>query len=233
MPVMNGYEATRAIRQSECKTGKHIPIIAMTANAMESDRDQCLAAGMDDYISKPFQTEVLQVMLEKWIGATSAYAAACNVETADGGTDGGAAAAGRTAGDATGTADGNDASGTASSEDAGSDLVVIDYEKFTKKFNEKQAKQLLAVFCTDTSKQLPTLGLLVADNDFDGVAKLAHSIKGAASMIFAEGVAAEARALEAAGKEQKLDVMPELFMRLSKQFEKLKSYAVQELQVLK
>jgi len=58
MPVMDGLEATRRIRAGE--QGWHIPIIAMTANAMESDREECMAAGMDDYVSKPIKSEELQ-----------------------------------------------------------------------------------------------------------------------------------------------------------------------------
>jgi signal transduction histidine kinase/CheY-like chemotaxis protein len=64
MPVMSGYEATAAIRKLE--TGDaHVPIIAMTANAMKGDREQCLAAGMDDYIAKPVDPRVLSTMLKK------------------------------------------------------------------------------------------------------------------------------------------------------------------------
>jgi CheY-like chemotaxis protein len=52
MPEMDGFEATRAIRRVERHTGTHVPIIAITANALEGDRDACIATGMDDYISK-------------------------------------------------------------------------------------------------------------------------------------------------------------------------------------
>lgn len=69
MPEMDGYEATRAVRlrEREANIG-HVPIIALTANAMSGDREQCLRAGMDDYLAKPFTQEQLGAVLEKWLG---------------------------------------------------------------------------------------------------------------------------------------------------------------------
>ena len=68
MPVMDGYEATQALRVYEKEGGmKHLPVIAMTANAMEGDKDNCLSAGMDDYISKPVNQLALKETLAKWL----------------------------------------------------------------------------------------------------------------------------------------------------------------------
>jgi CheY-like chemotaxis protein len=66
MPVMDGLTATREIRRWEHERGFHIPVIAMTANAMEGDREKCLEAGMDDYIAKPIRREDVFALVEKW-----------------------------------------------------------------------------------------------------------------------------------------------------------------------
>jgi CheY-like chemotaxis protein len=63
---MDGYEATIAIRAHEASGGTHVPIIAMTAYAMSNDRERCLQAGMDDYIRKPVNAEVLQTIVQQW-----------------------------------------------------------------------------------------------------------------------------------------------------------------------
>ena len=66
MPVMDGLTATQEIRKWEQGKGCHIPVIAMTANAMEGDREKCLEAGMDDYIAKPIRREDVFALVEKW-----------------------------------------------------------------------------------------------------------------------------------------------------------------------
>ncbi|MEA2687668.1 MAG: hypothetical protein QOD51_275 [Candidatus Eremiobacteraeota bacterium] len=66
MPDVDGFEATREIRRAETTRGGHVPIVAMTANALDGDREACLAAGMDDYLAKPVQLAALRALVERF-----------------------------------------------------------------------------------------------------------------------------------------------------------------------
>ncbi len=67
MPGMDGLECTRLIRERERKLGGHVPIIGMTANVMDEDRQACLDVGMDDYMTKPFNTGQFGDMIDRWL----------------------------------------------------------------------------------------------------------------------------------------------------------------------
>ena len=67
MPEVDGFEATALIRKMEGRSA-HTPIVAMTANAMQGDRERCLDAGMDDYVAKPVRPKDLQTVLDTWLG---------------------------------------------------------------------------------------------------------------------------------------------------------------------
>jgi CheY-like chemotaxis protein len=75
MPELDGYQATAAIRESEAGRDKHLTVVAMTAHALKGDRERCVAAGMDDYLSKPLRPHELDAVLERWLGAAPAAAA--------------------------------------------------------------------------------------------------------------------------------------------------------------
>ena len=87
MPLMDGFEATRTIRTLEAQSGKHTTIVAITAQASATDRAACLAAGMDDYLTKPITSKKLGELLEKWIsqeildGSANIVLAAANSES--------------------------------------------------------------------------------------------------------------------------------------------------------
>ena len=74
MPVMGGIEATQNIREAESTMGEHVPIVALTARAMEDDRMRCIEAGMDDYLSKPIEVEELKRVLQRFLGRSGAAA---------------------------------------------------------------------------------------------------------------------------------------------------------------
>ena len=83
MPDMDGFEATRQWRaQEQANGGERIPIIAVTANALEGDRDVCLASGMDDFLAKPFTQQALAAMLQRWVPAAATAALGARAELA-------------------------------------------------------------------------------------------------------------------------------------------------------
>jgi PAS domain S-box-containing protein len=84
MPVMDGFSATRVIREQEKDAGSRIPIIALTANNQEADRKNCLACGMDDFLSKPFERNALIMLLEKWLPADGESKLSCSVSNKGG-----------------------------------------------------------------------------------------------------------------------------------------------------
>ncbi len=84
MPIMDGFEATRKIREIEAEQGRHTAIIAVTANAMPGDRERCLQAGMNDYLAKPFYPEAFAAMVQRWMpGPESAPSAPPSVPVID------------------------------------------------------------------------------------------------------------------------------------------------------
>jgi PAS domain S-box-containing protein len=150
MPGINGYEATAKIREIEQTTGQHVPIIAMTANAMKGDRELCLAAGMDDYIAKPLRQADLFHAVEQ-------FARSCTLqETAQ-------------AEDVLGTLAPNIEIETASFDLAG-------FRESTG--DEKLMRKLVAIFAEDSQKYLRKAEKALTAGKTRPLYEAAHSLKG-------------------------------------------------------
>jgi CheY-like chemotaxis protein/HPt (histidine-containing phosphotransfer) domain-containing protein len=176
MPVMDGYEATRRIRELEGSSQSSIPIIAITASAMKGDREKCLAAGMDDYISKPINRDELFRVLRKYLKAVG--------PPADSGL-----AAGDTAEDHPPLPD---LQGIDVSE--GLRRLGVSWERFSK---------LLLRFSGGQTEVFEELRQAVENGDRENVRLLAHSLAGAAGNISATALRKAAKDLEHAAAGDK------------------------------
>lgn len=192
MPVMDGYTATRIRRSREAELRlERILIIAMTANAMAGDREKCLAAGMDEYLSKPMNRGLLETTLRKWLPKQAqsrlpAEAAAAPVApaAASGATASIALALGENLAqaDPQGVRD-----GAALDQEIVRDLLDVMGEEFT---------ELVGVYLEDTPKNLSLLESAAARNDSSGLIAPSHSLKSTSANLGAMTLAEIAKRIE-------------------------------------
>jgi signal transduction histidine kinase/DNA-binding response OmpR family regulator/HPt (histidine-containing phosphotransfer) domain-containing protein len=197
MPNMDGYEATRSIRISELGGGR-VPIIAMTADAMKGDRERCLDAGMDDYLSKPVKPAELVMKLEKWLAPIEEELEELEALPEEEGS-----------GSPAGT------------------LPVFDEAAFMARAmgDASLARTLIRMFIQDTPAKVAKISAAVSDGDFLLAAQLAHLIKGAAANLSCKALREAAAEMEAAGAAEDLVTLerlsPELRLRFSELMEAL------------
>nr|MDQ3621219.1 response regulator [Verrucomicrobiota bacterium] len=154
MPKMDGFEATRRIRELELESGRHTPIIAMTAHAMVGDRERCLAAGMDDYISKPLQKDELLAVIERVRIAHAPAALPANPSHAE------------AAGEARGTKAGSRA------------LPIFTREKLLDQLEGDEAllEEIIALFEENTPRLLVEIRDSIAARDSGELTRSAHAL---------------------------------------------------------
>jgi two-component system sensor histidine kinase/response regulator len=170
MPVMDGFAATSEIRRREGNE-RHTTIIAMTANALDGDEEKCLAAGMDDYISKPVKADVLLRKLEKWIRPAE-------TAVSSEGLNGAAAPVGKTRPDVIDRA--RLASLRADQDPGEADFVT----------------ELIDMFLNQTATHMKLFREVVSSNDAKEIRRLAHFLKGSSASIGAAQLASLCERLE-------------------------------------
>jgi two-component system sensor histidine kinase/response regulator len=184
MPVMDGFEATRLIRERETATRSerqtsHIPIIAVTANAMQGDREHCLAAGMDDYLAKPIQLDTLRAVLHLWAAPPATV-------------------------DASPSSTPSDDRGIFDAAQMFHNIGE-DHELFA---------QLIVLFLDRYQTMLTAIKEGLISADAQAVKHAAHALKGTASNLCASEVALAASRLEAVGHLGTLHDAPPVYAQL-------------------
>ena len=213
MPEMDGLEATRHIRERQRNRRQpsnyksSIIIVAMTANAMNGDREKCLAAGMDDYLAKPVRPEDIRTVVERWA------AAAVKSETP-------AATVAQT----------ETATATVATQ-AGSPTTVptrppVDMERlndFTSG-NAEELRDLINLYLNQTREQIAQLLAAVKAGKAPDVRRLAHSCAGASATCGMAGILPPLRELEREGESGQLNHAPELAEQAEQEFHRIQTF---------
>jgi PAS domain S-box-containing protein len=193
MPELDGLEATQRIRQMEL-VGKHTPIIAMTAHAMKGDKERCLEAGMDDYLSKPLNPKEVMATIEYW---------------AQGGGEGFP--------EESHPKEVMDENNFPEPVDLAGGLSRVMGEK-------ELYKAIFGEFIEDIEKKYPHLVSAYKQDDFAALARLAHYIKGAALNLGADPLGMFAKELEMKAKAQDMEHVEELLERIEIEIPRLKEF---------
>ena len=202
MPNMDGYEATAGIRRREKEAGGHIPIIAMTANALQGDREKALEAGMDDYIAKPVKAGEIGEILQRWVSVEEDSGNDAEVEGPDGAKDvsvnGGGAAVPN-------ALDPTTLENLADLEEDGEQSLMA---------------ELAGMFLEGTQSCLVTLREAVDGNDAKSVREAAHTLKGSSGSIGATRMQEVCERLQESAEAGDLREAPRLLGRLEEELER-------------
>jgi CheY-like chemotaxis protein len=205
MPEMGGIEATVEIRRIEEETGAHVPIIALTAHAMQGDRERCLQASMDGYVSKPLRRHDLHAEISRVVDAAAASlpGPASVTASAPAASAEGFGEPGR--------------SGTRRPDPRGATGVKRQYEE-----DRELLRQLAEIFLQDYPVRLADIRTALARRDAPGLARAAHTFKGSVGVLCDDGPLPVTRELELAAKAGDLTRAEVICGELEEQIELLR-----------
>ena len=232
MPRLDGYSATAAIRAREAGSGRHVPIVAMTAHALKGDRERCLQAGMDDYLTKPLERGELHRVLAEWVsgaaarpGGASAVAARADgsaatadespsPQIADEGSPGLDAEEGSSGPDADEASSGPDADEASSSPTADDWLDPEAAARLRAEHSAATLRSLAALFEREAPARLADLSEAARRRDPEPLWEAAHRLKSSCRIVGAVGMERLCAELEDHGRAGRLDVAGHLVARL-------------------
>jgi two-component system sensor histidine kinase/response regulator len=199
MPVMDGFAATAEIRrhERECGRARTLPIIAITANALQGDQEACLAAGMDDYLSKPFTQQELASVLGRWI-ALPLPAGAHPDERAP--LPPAAAPPAPPAPSRAAAAHAAMPREGAPQRDAINRHALENIRALSKERGDALVQRVVAAYVDDTPQHLNTLRQAIAGVDPGNLRKIAHSLKSSSANVGAETLAQMCKDMETLGR---------------------------------
>jgi len=228
MPEMDGFEATQRIREWERERGLHIPIIAMTAHAMQGDRERCLEAGMDDYVSKPIEPKVLFNVLDRWVQGNLAAKQPEPVQDYSTGGDafspdfddglfGESAPSG-----SHGTAEAAPALGVLSTVET--PPVNFDDALYRFEGDRQFMMEMFREYKDHLRGRIDEIYAALNDHDANRLCRLAHNLKGVSLNFSADPLAAVALKLEELGRREDLTDAPALVAQLDAETQRLEAY---------
>ncbi len=201
MPELDGFEATRLIRQSENQS-THTPIVAMTANALKDDRERCLRAGMDDYVSKPIFMKELRRVLDRWVAKTVVFPEVPGVVTT------GAAAPIELTTKAVGV----------------TSLIEWEHLRMMTDHDETGMRRLMGIYLTDTEKELIHLREDIQTGNAIEVRRISHGLVGASATFGVTVMVAPLRAIERTAQDGRLDGTAEQLSQAQELFDQVKEH---------
>ncbi len=218
MPEMDGFEATRAIRTDESQHSEkpRVAIVALTAHAIAGDRDECLAAGMDDYLAKPFTQEQLAAVLARWLPSERLVASAASATATE--PSAAAPAAEPAAAPARHSAS-TSLAHTPSGEEAMIDRKVWqDIAKLQQPGRPDVLVTMLSIFLKDSDELVERLRQAIERQDGTAVFELAHAFKSRSGVLGAVRLADLSKQIEHLGRTKDLAQTSALFASLVDEF---------------